>query len=187
MKCSVFIALSVDGYIAREDGNIDWLHTAGKQGVDLGDDADMGFNQFMASVDCMIMGRHCMEVISAMNLTDEQWPYGDTKIYVLSQTLKQLPNNMKNRAELAGEGIETLIARCEQQGYQHAYVDGGKTIQSFLNLKMINQMTLTRIPILLGRGIPLFSMTQSEISLTKTRVKLFENELEQVSYHLEYK
>jgi dihydrofolate reductase len=100
MKCSVFIAASLDGFIARKDGGIDWLHTAGRQEVDLGDEADMGFNDFIASVDCMIMGRKCMEVISAMNLTPEHWPYGELKIFVLSQTLKQAPDNMEANIEI---------------------------------------------------------------------------------------
>ena len=72
MKCSVFIATSVDGFIAKEDGSVDWLHTAGNREVEEG--IDMGFNDYISSVDCMVMGRKCMEVVSSMNLTSEQWP-----------------------------------------------------------------------------------------------------------------
>lgn len=74
MKCSVYIATSADGYIATHNGGIDWLHTAGKPEADMSKNPDMGFNDFISSVDCMIMGRKCMEVISAMNLTPQQWP-----------------------------------------------------------------------------------------------------------------
>ena len=72
MKCSVFIATSVDGFIATKDGGVDWLHKAGNSNVALDVQADMGMGDFMRSVDCMIMGRKCMEIISAMNLAPEQ-------------------------------------------------------------------------------------------------------------------
>ena len=74
MKCSVYIATSADGYIATPDGGVDWLHSAGNSEADMGGHADMGFVAFMASVDCMVMGRKCMEMISNMNLPPEQWP-----------------------------------------------------------------------------------------------------------------
>jgi dihydrofolate reductase len=182
MKCSVFIAASLDGFIARKDGGIDWLHTAGRQEVDLGDEADMGFNDFIASVDCMIMGRKCMEVISAMNLTPEHWPYGELKIFVLSQTLKQAPDNMEANIEIIPGDIPALIERCDKEGFKHAYIDGGQTIQSFLALKLINHLTITRIPVLLGEGIPLFAYTGHDIQLSNASVKLYANDLLQENY-----
>ena len=95
MKCSVYIATSLDGYIATPDGGVDWLHTAGNSDADLGDDADMGFAGFLDSVDCIIMGRKCMEMIASMNLTAEQWPYGDIPIVVLSTRMKEPPVNLR--------------------------------------------------------------------------------------------
>ena len=83
MKCSVYIATSADGYIARSDGSVDWLHTAGNLEADMGSE-DMGFQSFMDSVDCMILGRKCMEIISGMHLNSEQWFYGDMRIVVLT-------------------------------------------------------------------------------------------------------
>ena len=88
MKCSVYIATSADGYIATVDGGVDWLHKAGNSAADMGNNPDMGFNAYLDSVDCMIMGRKCMEMVSGMNLTPEQWPYGDITIIVLSKTVK---------------------------------------------------------------------------------------------------
>ena len=76
MKFSVFIATSADGYIATPEGNVDWLHTSGNQDADMSVNPDMGFNEFIASVDCMIMGRKCLETLSGFNLNQEQWPYG---------------------------------------------------------------------------------------------------------------
>ena len=100
MKCSVYIATSVDGFIAKKDGSVDWLHTAGNGKVITGEHADMGFSKYINSVDCIIMGRKCMQVISDMNLTKEQWPYGNLKIIVLSNTLKEAPENLKDKIEL---------------------------------------------------------------------------------------
>ena len=83
MKCSVYIATSADGYIATTEGAVDCLHRSGHSEADMGDNPDMGFGAFMGTVDCMIMGRKCMEMISSMNLSPEQWPYGDIHAYVL--------------------------------------------------------------------------------------------------------
>ncbi len=155
MKCSVYIATSVDGFIAKPDGNVDWLHTAGNLEADMGTE-DMGFKAYMDSVDCMIMGRKCIEMISNMNLTPEQWFYGDMRIVVLSNTVRKAPDNLKGKVEMYSGNLNNLIATLDKEGYKHAYIDGGTTIQSFINLQLINEITVTRIPVLLGEGIPLF-------------------------------
>lgn len=186
MKCSVFIAASVDGFIARADDSIDWLHTAGKQDVDLGDNADMGFNKHIASVDCMIMGRKCMEVIAAMNLTDEQWPYGDIRIIVLSRSLKEAPMGVKGRVEMYAGDITELVVELENQGLKHAYIDGGVTIQNFINLKLINEICITQVPILIGEGKPLFGKTFQDIKLEDPKAEVFSNDYLQLTYHVNY-
>ena len=116
MKCSVYIATSVDGYIATVDGGVDWLHTAGNSKADMGDNPDMGFGSFINSVDCMIMGRKCMEVISSMNLTPEQWPYGDIHIVVLSNTIKEPPENLKGKVKVYSGEIPALIEQLVTRG-----------------------------------------------------------------------
>ena len=186
MKCSVFIATSADGFIAKEDDAIDWLHTSGKPDVDMGNDADMGFNDFITSVDCMIMGRKCMEVIAGMNLTDEQWPYGDIRIVVLSNTLKEAPEGVKGRIELYSGDLLQLVSNLEKEGLKHAYIDGGKTIQSFINLKLINELTLTQVPILIGKGIPLFSELTKDVALENAQAKAFPNDYIQLKYQVNY-
>ena len=110
MKCSVYIATSVDGFIAKPDGNVDWLHTAGNLEVDMGNE-DMGFKAFMGSVDCMIMGRKCMEKVSSFNLTPDQWPYGSTQIFTLSNTVKEAPANLKGKIEMYSGEIPALMSR----------------------------------------------------------------------------
>ena len=186
MRFSVYIATSVDGFIARADGNVDWLQSYDNHDADMGEDADMGFNKFIDSVDCMIMGRGCMEMISGFNLTPEQWPYRNIRVIVLSNTLREPPNNLKNRVEMYSGDILELAASLESEGFQRVYVDGGKTIQSFLNLKLITDISLTKIPVLLGEGIPLFGKTTQDIRLEKSEAVAFPNDCVQIHYQVSY-
>ncbi|MCP5424531.1 MAG: dihydrofolate reductase family protein [Gammaproteobacteria bacterium] len=186
MKCSVYIATSTDGYIATTEGAVDWLHSAGNPDADMGDSPDMGFGAFMATVDCMIMGRKCMEMISSMNLPPEQWPYGDIHIVVLSNTLKTPPENLQGKVEMYSGEIIDLIAELESKGLKHAYIDGGSTITSFLNLKLIDEMTITRAPVLLGGGILLFGNLDNPIKLVNSKATAFANDFVQIKYGINY-
>jgi dihydrofolate reductase len=185
MKCSVYIATSADGYIALPDGGVDWLHTAGNSNADMGSE-DMGFKSFMDSVDCMVMGRKCMEMISSMNLTPEQWPYGDMHIVVLSNTVKEPPENLKDKVEMYSGDIQDLVNTLETDGFMHAYIDGGATITSFINRKLINEMIITKAPVLLGEGIPLFGKIKRRIKLENSEVIAFPNDFVQVKYGVNY-
>lgn len=176
MKCSIFIATSVDGFIATKDGGVDWLHTAGNGKVLTEENADMGLNDYLSSVDCMIMGRKCMDVISSMNLTPEQWFYGDLKIIVLSNTIKEAPENLKGKVEMYSGDLLELISKLENKGFNHAYIDGGSTIQAFIDLKLINEMTITKAPVLLGEGIPLFGKSNQNIKLLEAQTTAFSND-----------
>lgn len=185
MKCSVYIATSADGYIATPDGGVDWLHTAGNLEADMGSD-DMGFNAFIDSVDCMIMGRKCMEVISNMNLTPEQWPYGDIRIVVLSTTVKEPPENLRGKVEMYSGDIRDLMLKLKSGAFKHAYIDGGSTITSFINLKLIDEMIITKVPVLLGEGIPLFGKINRRVKLGNARATAFQNDFVQVKYSVNY-
>ncbi len=133
----------------------------------------MGFGKFMNSVDCLIMGRGCMESIPDMNLTLKQWPYGEARIIVLSTTMKWPPENLKNKVEMYSGDLLALAANLKNEGFKHAYTNGGKTIQSFLDLKLIDDMTLTQIPVLLGEGRSLFGKTTQDIRLEKSEATAF--------------
>ncbi|TPH12183.1 dihydrofolate reductase family protein [Litorilituus lipolyticus] len=185
MKCSAFIATSLDGYIATKSGSVDWLENAGDKSVDLAEDSDMGFKQFMTSVDCMIIGRKCMEKLSSFNLLPAQWPYGDTRIMVLSNTLTTLPENLQqyNMSLYSGD-INQLVQHLEDDGLTHAYIDGGTTICSFIKLQLISDITITVAPIILGEGIPLFS--QVTVALEQARAKAFANNFTQITYRFKY-
>jgi len=186
MKCSVFIATSVDGFIAKDDGSVDWLHSAGNHEADMEHQADMGMKDYFSSFDCMIMGRKSMDMISSMNLTPEQWLYGDTRIIVLSNTIKVAPENMRGKVEIYSGDIQALISNLENDGYEHAYIDGGTTIQAFINLKLINEITITRAPILLGEGILLFGKIFKDIKLEEAEATAFPNDFIQVKYKVNY-
>ncbi|KGJ96013.1 dihydrofolate reductase family protein [Colwellia psychrerythraea] len=186
MKCSVYIATSADGYIATSEGGVDWLHTAGKADADMKANPDMGFAKFINSVDCMIMGRKCMQVISSFDIPAEQWPYGDIKIYALSNTLTEPPTNLVDKVEIYAGDIESLVNKLSAQGLKHAYIDGGATITSFINLKLINEMTITRAPLLLGAGIPLFGKLDHSIKLENADSITFPNDFIQVKYDVNY-
>ncbi|QSP93321.1 dihydrofolate reductase family protein [Marinobacter salinisoli] len=186
MKCSVFIATSADGYIATADDSVEWLETAGKPNVDLGGQADMGFNDYIASVDCMIMGRNCMEKLASFNLTDDQWPYKDIRIIALSKTVTEPPKNLAGKIEMYSGDIRQLIKELESSNFKHAYIDGGETITSFLNEQLINEITITQAPLLLGSGKPLFGDIFKEVKLTNAKATAFPNDFVQVRYDVDY-
>lgn len=157
-RCSVFIATSLDGFIARSDGRIDWLNDANAM-VPPGEDC--GFAEFLSSVDALVMGRNTFEQV----LSFPEWPYGSKPVVVLSHSLRSLPAQVPATVTLSAESPATLVARLSAQGLRHLYIDGGLTIQSFLMANLIEEMTITVIPVLLGSGKPLFGPLQSDVHL----------------------
>ena len=186
MKCSVYIATSLDGFIATHEDSLDWLHSAGNGKNLKPENADMGFANYLASIDCIIMGRKSMEIISSMNLTAEQWPYGDIKIIILSNTISQAPENLNGKIEFYSGELSKLLQNLEAKGHKHAYIDGGTTIQNFINHGLIEEITITRAPVLLGEGKPLFGKTNKNIKLTNPSVIVFDNDFVQLKYNVTY-
>ena len=148
--------------------------------------SDMGFGDFLNTVDCMVMGRKCMEMISSMNLTPAQWPYDDLPITVLSNTLKMPPENLVDKVEMFSGELSDLVTRLEDKGLKHAYVDGGSTITSFINQNLIDEMTITHAPILLGEGLPLFGKLNSHVKLVQAKAEAFPNNFVQIHYTVKY-
>ena len=134
-KCSVFIATSLDGFIARSDGSIDWLNEA-NEAVTPGEDC--GYGKFMADVDAMIMGRNTFEQV----LTFGSWPYGSTPVVVLSRQGFSLPSDVPTSVSVSNDTPSELVARLTDQGVKKIYVDGGLTIQSFLASGLIDDITV---------------------------------------------
>ncbi len=157
MKCSVFIATSLDGFIARPDGVIDWLMQANKS-VPKGEDG--GYHAFISNVDAIVMGRHSYEKI----LSFESWPYTLPVIVMSSQKLL-IPDHLKNSVSSYTGTPKQVITHLAQKGFNHLYIDGGLTIQAFLNAGLINELIITVIPTLIGQGKPLFGELQADIQL----------------------
>jgi dihydrofolate reductase len=147
--CRVFIATSVDGFIARADGSIDWLEQANAM-VPPGQDC--GYGAFMASVDALVMGRNTFDTVHRM----QPWPYGEKPVYVLSRSLAQLPHECPPSVRLVQGGPADAVAQAAAQGHHSLYVDGGLTIQAFLAAGLVSELIITVIPVLLGSGRPLF-------------------------------
>jgi dihydrofolate reductase len=142
----VYIASSIDGYIATEDGGIDWL-----QELPNPDNDDYGYAEFIKNIDAIVMGRNSFEKV----LTFGEWHY-KKKVFVLSSSLTEVPSELSEKVELLSGTLNEVLRHINAQGFNNLYVDGGKVIQSFLAEDLITDLIITRIPILLGSGIPLF-------------------------------
>lgn len=165
--CSVFVGASLDGFIARTDGSIDWLHQS-QAAVPPGE--DFGFAKFIGSVDAMVMGRNTFEQV----LTFDEWPYGSTPVVVMSRTLSALPPGAPATVSLSGEAPADLVARLSAGGAQHLYIDGGRTIQGFLAAGLIDELTITVLPILLGAGRPLFGPLPADVHLDHLSTRAYD-------------
>jgi len=164
MKNAVFIATSLDGYIADSNGGIDWLHATPNP-----DNIDMGYLDFMAQTDALIMGRTTYETVLGFGI---DWPY--TKpVFVLSTTLQTIPENLKGKVELVNGELKSVLVHIHSKGYKNLYIDGGSTIQSFLREDLIDEMIITKIPILLGGGIPLFGELKQPLNFACTSSQIF--------------
>lgn len=152
IKCSTYIAASVDGFIATPDGGIEWLERPEYSAVPM---RGLGYDEFIATVDGLVMGRKTFEQV----LRFGSWPYKGTPVVVLSSTGVTVPPHLVDAVSLESGAPQEVVDRLEKAGMRHLYIDGGVTIQRFLEAKLINEMTITRIPVLLGAGLPLFGNT----------------------------
>src|SRR5450631_4060624 len=143
MKASVFVGTSVDGFIARHNGDFDFLPEGGGE--------PHGYDEFMASVDVLVIGRNTYEKV----LSFEQWPYGDKRVVVLSS--RAIPPNIRGPLieQMSGSPAE-IRDRLAASGAAHAYIDGGITVQRFIRARLVQRLIITRVPVLIGEGIPLF-------------------------------
>ncbi|HEY9899612.1 MAG TPA: dihydrofolate reductase family protein [Pantanalinema sp.] len=177
IKTSVFIATSLDGFIARQDGSIDWLDEANTL-VPSGEDC--GYHAFIASVDTLVMGRGTFETA----LGFDAWPYGDKRVVVLSSKRLEIPPELAGTVSASSEAPRELVDRLASEGARHVYVDGGITIQGFLAAGLIDALTLTRIPVLLGEGRPLFGPLTGDVALEHVATKAYDFGFVQSTYRV---
>lgn len=172
MTVSVFIATSVDGFIARPNGDLDWLPADGGE--------PHGYDEFIASVDAVVIGRKTFETV----LTLGPWPYGDKRVVVLSSRPVDLSAAVGGVVEqMAGPPAEIAL-RLAATGAHHLYVDGGITIQGFLRAGLIQRLTITRVPVLIGDGVPLFGTLPHDIRLRHVATRHYPSGLVQSEYHV---
>jgi dihydrofolate reductase len=171
----VFIATSLDGFIARRDGSLDWLI---KQPTD---GEDHGYDAFMASVDGLVMGRGSFETVLAF----EAWPY-EKPVIVMSRSLAEadIPASLRPKVRLSRATPRALMQELAAEGWQRAYIDGGKLIQSFLREGLIADITLTRVPVLIGQGRPLFGDLPQDIVLEHLSTRGFRSGLVTSKYRV---
>ncbi|NBW81324.1 dihydrofolate reductase [bacterium] len=149
VKFCAFLATSLDGFIARLDGQIDWLEKANHL-VPTGEDC--GYGDFFASVDCLILGRKSFEKV----LSFPKWPYGDKKVFVMSRKGITIPESLTNSVSCTSKSPSTLRQELAELGIKKAYVDGGQIVRAFLHAGLLNELTITKIPVLIHEGLPLF-------------------------------
>jgi dihydrofolate reductase len=171
VEASVFIGVSLDGFIARTDGALDWLPPGGGE--------PHGYDEFMATVDALVIGRNTFETV----LTFGSWPYGEKPVFVLSS--RPIPPAPVGAVveRMSGSPSE-IVSQLAARGIGHIYVDGGITIQRFLRAGLIQRLIITRIPVLIGAGIPLFGATERDIALKHIATRQYASGLVQSEYEV---
>lgn len=167
----VYIATSLDGYIARPDGSIDWLVPFGEG------DGDLGYGEFMADKDAIVMGRGTFETVIGF----DSWPYR-VPVIVMSRTLGPPPTSVADRVEVTNKSPADLMAMLEDRGYGKVYVDGGQIVQAFLREDLIDDMIVTRAPVLIGQGRPLFGSVPEDMKLRHLATQTLRDGLVQSRY-----
>lgn len=172
MKNSVFIATSLDGYIADKNDSIEWLLS-----IPNPDEEDAGYKKFISGIDAIIMGRKTFNTVAGFN----PWPY--TKpVFVLSSTLLKIPESLQNKAEQITGSPINIVEHLNKRGYNNLYIDGGNTIQGFLAANLIDELIITRIPIVLGGGASLFGKLDVPQYFKHVKTKVFLNLMVQSCY-----
>jgi len=169
---TVFVGVSVDGFMARRDGALDFLPPGGGE--------PHGYDEFMATVDALVIGRNTFETV----LGFDEWPYGRKRVVVLSHRPLDLSAVKGGRVEQMGGAPAEIVARLAKSGARHLYVDGGLTIQEFLRAGLIQRLVVTRVPVLIGEGIPLFGALPRDVRLVHVATRAYSSGLVQSEYRV---
>lgn len=172
--CVAYMATSLDGYIAREDGGLEWLNQVAVEGE------DYGYSAFMQTVDALVMGRGTFAKVMGF----AEWPYPGVKVVVASSSLSEadLPAALRDKVTVSADAPAELVARLAADGARCVYVDGGRLVTSFLAARVLNRVIISRVPILLGGGIPLFGSFGREVALQHQSTRAFASGLVQSDY-----
>ena len=166
MKSIVFIGTSLDGFIARKNGDIDWLvRYANNEAVD-------AYEKFMSRIDAIVIGRGTFEKV----ISFPSWPY-DKQVFVLSKSIKEVPAALKEKVIILSMTPAEVLSHLSAKGFSGTYVDGGKVIQDFLKEDLIDELIISKVPVLIGSGIPLFGYLDIDLQFTHTRTEIGSNGL----------
>jgi dihydrofolate reductase len=171
MRVSVFCGTSVDGFLARPDGTLDFLPPGGGE--------PHGYDEFIATVDAIVIGRKTFETVLAM----ESWPYENKRVVVLSSRKLDLSAARGAVEQMSGSPAE-IVDQLAASGAHHLYVDGGITIQEFLRAGLVQRLVITRVPVLIGEGIPLFGTVPHDIRLRHVATRHYPSGLVQSEYQV---
>ena len=169
---SVFVGTSLDGFIARRNGDHDFLPTDGGE--------PHGYEEFISSIDAIVIGRKTFETV----LTLQSWPYGDKRVVVLSSRPVDLSTASGGVIEQMAGPPDQIVAQLAASGAHHLYVDGGITIQGFLRAGLVQRLIITRVPVLIGDGIPLFGAIPRDIRLHHVATRQYASGLVSSEYHV---
>jgi dihydrofolate reductase len=172
MIVSVFVGTSVDGFIARQNGSYDFLSEGGGE--------PHGYDEFMASVDTLVIGRKTFEAVLAL----PAWPYGGKKVVVLSSKRVDFSGVKGNTIQQMEGSPAEIVATLAAEGAQHVYIDGGITIQRFLRAGLVQRLIITRVPVLIGEGIPLFGSLPRDVQLRHVATQQYKSGLVKSEYHV---
>ncbi|SNS81497.1 Dihydrofolate reductase [Geodermatophilus pulveris] len=175
---SVFLGMSVDGFIARPDGDLAWLTGGDDAGgaPDDGQGGDFGFAEFVAGVDALVMGRATYEVIAPM----AEWPYQGRPVHVVSTTLER---GADDRITVHGS-FDDAVAALTAAGYRRVYVDGGRLVHTFLAAGLVGELTLSRVPVLIGEGHTPFGRLPADVPLEHVRTRTYPGGMVQTTYRV---
>jgi dihydrofolate reductase len=172
MMVTVFVGTSVDGFIARTNGDLDFLPEGGGE--------PHGYTEFIATVDAIVIGRNTFEKV----LTFDGWPYGQKRVVVLSSRPVDLSLAKGGVVEQMGGPPVDIVSQLAASGAQHIYVDGGITVQRFLAEGLVKRLIITRVPVLIGTGIPLFGSLPRDVRLRHVMTRHYPSGLVQSEYHV---
>ena len=166
MKASVYIGTSLDDFIARSNGDIDWLEQYANE------EAVEAYHVFIKNIDVILIGRGTFEKV----LSFPTWPY-DKKVFVLSTTLNELPEALQEKVSILSMNPPKLLDHLSRLGFSSVYVDGGKVIQSFLREDLIDVLIISKVPVLIGRGLPLFGELNMDLQFKHVKTIVQSNQL----------
>jgi dihydrofolate reductase len=175
LTCHAFVAASLDGFIARQNGSIDWLEPFNAA------EEDHGYDAFIADKDGIVMGRGTFETVLGFG----HWPYA-LPVIIMSQTLtvEDIPDALADLVAICDMDPAELLVALAEEGWQKAYVDGGQLLQSFLRAGLLDDITVTRVPVLLGQGRPLFGTLAADVHLMHQHTFSFPSGLVSTKYKI---